>query len=105
MDFLRNAGCEKAQGYLIGRPQPYSITRRDLVNSGYTFEQEQLREYYDNLGLVNLLSNRPLEYDLSRADESDLAVSPWPAVSRSCFLKWWVSACISCRQTGHSAKR
>lgn len=76
MDFLRNAGCEKAQGYLIGRPQPYSITRRDLVNSGYTFEQEQLREYYDNLGLVNLLSNRPLEYDLSRADESDLSSEP-----------------------------
>ena len=72
MDFLRNAGCEKVQGFLLGRPQPYNITRRDLENGGYIFEQERLRGYYDNLGLVNLLSNRPLEYDLIRSNENEL---------------------------------
>lgn len=73
LDFLRNAGCEKVQGYLIGRPQPYRVTRMDLVNAGYLYEKEDMRLYYDNLGLVNLLSTRPLEYDLIRSNENELS--------------------------------
>ncbi|MCC6094103.1 MAG: hypothetical protein LIV24_03635, partial [Eubacterium sp.] len=58
----RTIGCEKAQGFLIGKPEPLLVTRNNLEEKHYRFERLCLRQYYDDLGKVNFLSNQPLEY-------------------------------------------
>ena len=57
--FLRDIGCEKVQGYLFGRPQPYDALVADLKQKGILLEQASLREYYDEIGDVNVLSASP----------------------------------------------
>lgn len=65
LSFLKSVGCEKAQGYLIDRPEPYHMMLDHLKNLGYEFEDLDRKNYYDDLGKVNLLSTKPLEFNLS----------------------------------------
>ena len=57
--YLRDLGCEKAQGYLFGRPLPYVQTMQRMAELGMTPESPQDRKYYDEIGKVNLLSAVP----------------------------------------------
>lgn len=54
--FLREIGCEKGQGYYIGRPQPYQETMEQLRARTFRLEQREHSRYADDLGYVNLLS-------------------------------------------------
>ncbi len=75
LEFLRDIGCEKAQGYLIGKPQSYQDMIEHLQEVGYDFEPVSMKDYYDELGTINLMSTRPLEYDRDVVLAPDAAVS------------------------------
>ena len=57
LDFLREIGCEKLQGYYIGRPGPYQNSILHCKENGFRFESPGKRQYNDDLGYINLLSN------------------------------------------------
>lgn len=57
--FLRNIGCEKAQGYYFGKPMPYEEALAHLKEQGIRTEIPQDRQYYDEIGRVDLLSPAP----------------------------------------------
>ena len=57
--FLRDIGCEKLQGYLFGRPQPFEEIMAHLERNGIALEKPALRAYYDSIGDVNVLSAAP----------------------------------------------
>ena len=57
LEFLRQTGCENAQGFLFGRPTPFEMLNRS-VN---VHESQEERKYYNAIGRVNLLSQAPLE--------------------------------------------
>ncbi|MBO5552190.1 MAG: EAL domain-containing protein, partial [Lachnospiraceae bacterium] len=60
-EFLRSIGCEKAQGYYIGKPMPYRECLNYLKEKGYKLESPAKRQYYHDIGRVNLLSATPLD--------------------------------------------
>ena len=57
--FLRNIGCEKVQGYYFGKPMPYEEALENLREKGIGVEIPQDRQYYDDLGMINVLSAVP----------------------------------------------
>ncbi len=71
LEFLRNIGCEKAQGYYIGKPMPYDECYRYLKDKDMTIESSGKRQYFHDIGRVNLLSATPL--DLVPDDERNLS--------------------------------
>ncbi|MBQ6322337.1 MAG: bifunctional diguanylate cyclase/phosphodiesterase [Lachnospiraceae bacterium] len=70
-DFLRSIGCEKLQGFLIGKPVPFQVEYKNnsLVNQGAEIsphaknhpEPHEMQIYYDRIGEVNVLGNMPLK--------------------------------------------
>ena len=60
-EFLRNIGCEKAQGYYIGKPMPYRECYSYLKGKGYSFESPVKVQYFHDIGRVNLLSAIPMQ--------------------------------------------
>ena len=61
LDFLKDIGCEKAQGYYIGKPMPYRECIDYLKEKGYVFESPSKRKYYHDIGKVNILSATPFK--------------------------------------------
>lgn len=59
-EFLKNIGCEKAQGYYFGKPLPYEECLASLKEKGYELENPFKRKYYHDIGRVNVLSATPL---------------------------------------------
>ena len=57
LEFLRQIGCEKAQGYLFGKPASSDMINYFELNPESVAE----RKYYGEIGCVNLLSQAPLE--------------------------------------------
>ncbi len=64
--FLREIGCEKAQGYLISKPAPLSELRKLGAERHAQIERREWRSYYDRIGSTNFITDRALsivEYD------------------------------------------
>ena len=57
LEFLRQTGCEKAQGFLFGRPTSFEMLNRSKT----LHENSTERKYYNAIGRVNLLSQTPLK--------------------------------------------
>ena len=70
-EFLRDIGCEKAQGFYFGRPLPYEQALANLRERGIRIEVPQDRHYYDELGRIDYLSATPF---MTR-EESEAIVS------------------------------
>ena len=71
LEFLREIGCEKLQGYYIGRPRPYDETIRHCKEMGFRFETPGKRQYNDDLGNVNLMSSYAHLAQYKGQDEED----------------------------------
>ena len=60
LSFLKSIGCEKAQGYHIGRPLPFGECMEELRKKGLKTESRSKQQYYNEIGSVNILSPDPI---------------------------------------------
>ena len=74
MEFLRQTGCEKAQGYLYGKPMPIEET----YSLGIEVEDETMRDYCDAIAMVNLLSQTPLRTGWNSIGEDVVSTNALP---------------------------
>lgn len=72
-NFLKSIGCEKTQGYLLCRPEPLERILEKVDSGELDIEEESLREYYDVLGRVNMLSPAPFEQADERAKSMEFS--------------------------------
>ena len=59
MDFLKGIGCEKAQGYYYGKPQPLADTMKHMETRGIVVEDANMRAVYSKLGSLDYLVDTP----------------------------------------------
>ncbi|MBQ7678540.1 MAG: EAL domain-containing protein, partial [Butyrivibrio sp.] len=67
--FLRSIGCEKAQGYYIGKPMPYEACIAHLAKNDLKIEAREKKQYYHDIGTINLMSPTPMFFQ--EGDEVD----------------------------------
>lgn len=60
MDFLKEIGCEKAQGYYYGKPQPLTATMKQMENAGIMAESREMRGVFSKLGALDYLVESPM---------------------------------------------
>ena len=61
MEFLQDIGCELIQGYLIGRPMPFEEGLGMIAKNGLRFESLFDREFYNDIGRIDVLKQNPLD--------------------------------------------
>ena len=59
VDFLREIGCEKIQGYFFGKPQPLKDTFAHMESIGVPIENPHVRRVYSAIGRINYLVDSP----------------------------------------------
>ena len=59
MNFLKEIGCEKAQGYYYGKPQPLADTMKHMESTGIAIEDRNMRIVYSKLGSLDYLVEAP----------------------------------------------
>ena len=84
-EFLREIGCEFAQGYLIGKPESVPDTLMRIRSEQLTVNDSMLHGYYDRIGTVNALSATPFEFpwDETSQKNSMIDVIPLAIAERS----------------------
>lgn len=59
MNFLKEIGCEKVQGYYYGRPQPLKDTIEHMKTIGIPIEDRESRNVYSKIGSIDYLVDYP----------------------------------------------
>ncbi len=59
-EFLKSIGCEKVQGYFFGKPMPLDQAMAHCKMQGLKLETRSWQNYYDKVGRVNFVTDRPL---------------------------------------------
>lgn len=67
--YLRDIGCEKVQGFYFGKPMPYEEALENIRGRGLEIEIPQDRQYYEDVGRIDLLSAAPF---LTREEHDSL---------------------------------
>lgn len=68
-DFLKSIGCEKIQGYLYGRPEPYDDMMTAIQEKSIFEETPETRNYYEKIGKTNIITDASIavfDYDGSK---------------------------------------
>lgn len=60
LDFLKKIGCEKIQGFYYGKPMHFDDLIMHCRNRGIDFEDMTMESYYDAIGKVNFITDKPL---------------------------------------------
>lgn len=68
VDFLRESGCENIQGYFYGKPMSIEEFEEKLGEGVYTAERPLEKVVMDRVGLVNVLTDKPVGLFLNRKD-------------------------------------
>lgn len=68
VDFLRESGCEDIQGYFYGKPMSIEEFEEKLGEGVYTAERPLEKVVMDRIGLVNVLTDKPVGLFLNRKD-------------------------------------
>lgn len=68
VDFLRESGCEDIQGYFYGKPMSIEEFEKKLGEGSYTAERPLEKVVMDRVGLVNVLTDKPVGLFLNRKD-------------------------------------
>lgn len=55
--FLREIGCEKAQGYLFSKPSPYMDALNACISKGIQVETRARKEFFDALNKVDFMTD------------------------------------------------
>ena len=71
LEFLREIGCEKLQGYYIGKPAPYLESIMQCKEKGFPFEAAWKRKYNDDLGNVNLMGTNSFHSGKAKDSEEE----------------------------------
>ncbi len=58
VEFLKNIGCEKIQGFYYAKPMEYDEQMAHLKKAGFEFEDKETASVYEMTGLVNLATTR-----------------------------------------------
>ena len=69
VDFLKESVCEKIQGYFYGRPMPREEIEKGLKEGTYIPERPREAVVMDRVGLVNILTDKPVGLFLDTKDE------------------------------------
>ncbi len=64
--FLKSIGCEMLQGYLFGKPARIDVMFRLVDEGEMEVENDDVKDYYNAIGRVNMLSPAPFEQAESR---------------------------------------
>lgn len=59
LEFLKQIGCEKVQGYYYGKPQPLKDTMTHMETSGIVAENDNMRTVYSKLGRLDYQEDSP----------------------------------------------
>ena len=60
VDFLRQIGCEKMQGYFFGKPAPYQESMQLCKSKGLLIDRNSWRNYYSQIGMVNTQTDKAI---------------------------------------------
>ena len=58
VEFLKNIGCEKIQGFYYAKPMAYELQLKNLKKNGFEFEDKETSSVYEKTGLVNLATDQ-----------------------------------------------
>ena len=59
LEFLKQIGCEKVQGYYYGKPQPLKDTMTHMETSGIMAENDNVRAVYSKIGRLDYQEDSP----------------------------------------------
>ena len=68
VDFLRESGCEKIQGWFYGKPMTRESFEKKLMEGTYVPEGPLESVVMNRVGLVNVLTDKPVGLFLNRKD-------------------------------------
>ena len=66
VDFLKNMGCEKIQGYFYSRPLPWADIERWMKERNVEMESAAEEAVINRLGLVNVVTHEPVALYVGR---------------------------------------
>ncbi len=69
VDFLKESGCEDIQGYFYGKPMSTEDFEKKLGEGSYTAEEPLEKVVMNRIGLVNVLTDKPVGLFLNRKDQ------------------------------------
>lgn len=74
-NFLKHAGCDRMQGYFIEKPAPLHENGMFANEQKFSYENREDLFFYNDIGKVNFLSDRPLGQTNEEAEfETPLAI-------------------------------
>ena len=59
-EFLKNIGCEKVQGFLIGKPAPFEAMIKSMEVKHIHIENQVYQNYYDLITRLDFVTDSPL---------------------------------------------
>lgn len=68
VDFLKQSGCEKIQGWFYGKPMPYEDVAARIRSGEYVLEEPLEEAVMDGIGLVNVITEKPTGLFIQKED-------------------------------------
>ncbi len=60
VEFLKNVGCEKIQGYYYGKPMPIDETIEHIKLNRIELETKEIAAFYDQVGKIDIFNDKSL---------------------------------------------